>query len=67
MGVIHKFSDRNELCILPAKVEINEDKIVTATLNLQSYHELKDEPKPNIYFRFWIRPSAPFISMRKRG
>lgn len=66
-GVIHKFSGRNELCILPAKVEVNGDNIVSATLNLQNYQEYSSESKPNIYFRFWIEPSTSFISMRKKG
>jgi len=67
-GVIHKFSGRNELCVLPASIKIDEDgKIVTATLNLKPYNEYHQESKPNIYFRFWIKPSVPFISMRKKG
>ena len=66
-GVIHTFSARNELCVLPAEIKINEDKIVTATLNLKAYREYDQESKPNVYFRFWIKPSVPFISMRKKG
>lgn len=66
-GVIHKFSGRNELCVLPAKVEINEENLVIATLNLQSYQEYKQDSRPNVYFRFWIKPSVPYISMRKKG
>ena len=66
-GVIHKFSGRNELCVLPAEIKINEDKVVTATLNLKAYNEYVQESKPNVYFRFWIDPSLPFISMRKKG
>lgn len=66
-GVIHTFSGRNELCVLPAEIKINEDKIVSATLNLKGYREYEQESKPNVYFRFWIKPSAPFISMRKKG
>lgn len=66
-GVIHTFSGRNELCVLPAEIKINEDKVVTANLNLKAYNEYNQETKPNIYFRFWIDPSLPFISMRKKG
>lgn len=66
-GVIHTFSGRNELCVLPANIKIDEDKIVTATLNLKAYREYNQKSKPNIYFRFWIKPSMPFISMRKKG
>lgn len=66
-GVVHKFSGRNELCILPAKVEISEDKIITATLDLQPYQAAQIGSKPNVYFRFWIKPTIPYISMRKKG
>lgn len=66
-GVIHTFSGRNDLCVLPAEIKIVEDKTVTATLNLKAYREYIHELKPNIYFRFWIKPSVPFISMRKKG
>jgi hypothetical protein len=66
-GVIHTFSGRNELCVLPADIKIDEDKIVTATLNLKAYREYNQESKPNVYCRFWIKPSVPFISMRKKG
>lgn len=66
-GVIHTFSARNELCILPTEIKIEEDKIVTATINLKGYREFNNEEKPNIYFRFWIKPNTPFISMRKKG
>jgi len=66
-GVIHKFSGRNELCVLPADIKINEDKIISATLNLKAYREYKPESSANVYFRFWIKPVTPFISMRKNG
>lgn len=66
-GVIHTFSGRNELCVLPSDIKIDEDKIVTATLNLKAYREYNHESKPNVYFRFWIKPTVPFISMRKKG
>lgn len=66
-GIIHTFNGRNELCVLPADIKIEEDKIVTATLNLKPYREYNQGTKPNVYFRFWIKPSVPFISMRKKG
>lgn len=65
LGVIHKFRNRNELCIIPLKIEI-KDKIISVTLNLKSYQEYK-EKKTNIYFRFSIKPSIPYISIRKNG
>lgn len=67
LGVIHTFSERNELCVLPVEIKINEDKIVSATLNLKPYREHQQEERPNVYFRFWIKPDAPFISMQKKG
>lgn len=66
-GVIHTFSGRNELCVLPSEIKIEKDKIVSATLNLKAYREYNQESKPNVYFRFWIKPTVPFISMRKKG
>lgn len=65
-GVIHEFSGRDELCILPVNLEIKESKVVAATLNLQPYNTNNLESKPNIYFRFWINPNMP-VSMRKKG
>lgn len=67
LGVIHTFSGRNELCVLPATLKINEDKTVSVSLNLKNYREYQQVEKPNIYFRFWIKPDSPFISMRKKG
>ncbi|GAB2823904.1 hypothetical protein [Ferruginibacter profundus] len=67
LGVIHTFSGRNELCVLPAEITINEEKIVSATLNLKPYREYQQEVKPNVYFRFWVKPTMLFISMRKKG
>lgn len=67
LGVIHTFSGRNELCVLPVTLNISEDKVVSITLNLKNYREYNQETKPNIYFRFWIKPETPFISMRKKG
>lgn len=66
-GVIHTFSGRNELCVLPADIKIDVDKIVSVSINLKAYREYEQESKPNVYFRFWIKPAVPFISMRKKG
>ncbi len=67
LGVIHTFSGRNELCVLPAEIKVDKDKIVSATLNLKPYREYQQVEKPNVYFRFWIKPTVSFISMRKKG
>jgi hypothetical protein len=67
LGVIHKFSDRNELCVIPVTVDKISDKLITATINLQPYIDYNSAEKPNVYFRFWIKPTIPYISMRKKG
>lgn len=67
LGVIHTFSGRNELCVLPTSLTISDDKTVSISLNLKNYRDYQQEEKPNIYFRFWIKPESPFISMRKKG
>lgn len=66
-GVIHKFSDRNELCILPVKFDRNNDKVITVLIDLQTYLTINSDDQPNIYFRFWIKPKTSYISMRKKG
>lgn len=66
-GIIHTFSGRNELCVLPADIKISEDKIIKVILDLKSYREYEQALMPNVYFRFWVKPSIPFISMRKKG
>jgi hypothetical protein len=67
LGVIHKFIGRNELCILPVKLLVEENKIISATINLQPYLDYNSDHNPNIYFRFWVKPSIPYISIRKKG
>ncbi|QGW28303.1 hypothetical protein [Phnomibacter ginsenosidimutans] len=67
LGVIHKFSDRNELCVIPVTIDKTSDKLITATINLQPYLDYDSAEKPNVYFRFWIKPTIPYISMRKKG
>jgi hypothetical protein len=67
LGVIYTFSGRNELCVLPVTLNISDDKIVSVSLNLKNYGDYQQKEKPNIYFRFWIKPESPFISMRKKG
>lgn len=66
-GVIHEFSDRNKLCILPVELKINDNNITTASLNLKPYIKNIQSEKPNIYFRFYIEPSVQHISTRKKG
>lgn len=67
VGVIQKFNSRNDLCILPASLNINDANTIFITLNLQPYIEYQSDSKPNIYIRFSIKPSIPYISIRKNG
>lgn len=65
IGVLHTFADRNELCILPVNITEPSDGIITITANLKPYY---DSPiQSNVYFRFYIKPSFSFISVRKKG
>ncbi|ATA68211.1 hypothetical protein CGC48_05950 [Capnocytophaga cynodegmi] len=65
IGVVHEFSDRNKLCILPVELKINGNNIITATLNLKPYNSQSE--KTNIYFRFYVEPNIQHISTRKKG
>lgn len=65
LGVIHTFADRNELCILPVNISKIADKIINVTTNLKPYYNTGTQS--NIYFRFCIKPSFSYISVRKRG
>ena len=66
-GVIHHFSERDPLGILPVKLEpLTNDKIIRVIIDLRS---LRDESvvKPNIYFRFYVEPTLIDVSTRKYG
>ena len=67
-GVIHEFSARNKLCILPIRLNRKpERKILEIIVDLTRYHHLEDKSKPNIYFRFYLEPIISAISIRKTG
>ncbi|WP_299550979.1 hypothetical protein [Seonamhaeicola sp.] len=66
-GVIHTFSNRNRLCLMPVALDKTRDQFITTTINLNSYRALPDEERPNVYFRFWVKPTISYISMRKKG
>jgi hypothetical protein len=66
LGVIHRFTNRDPLCILPISIKATA-QVLKVIINLQPYQQSSAEPKPNIYFRFWIRPKLAHISMRKKG
>ena len=67
VGVIHKFQNKEALCILPIKKTI-ERKIISVLIDLKPYkQECKNiETNPNIYFRFLIEPVEK-IPMIKKG
>jgi hypothetical protein len=69
-GVIHRFSERGKLCILPIQpAEVQHAKI-PITVNLQLYNQIvtpAGETKSNIYFRFCITPEKPYVRETKAG
>ena len=66
LGVVHVFNDRAPLCIQPIDIETH-DKIINIKTDLKIYNNYNFRSYPNIYFRFWIQPKIPFVSMRKNG
>ena len=68
-GVVHKFTTKDALCILP--VELEKDKnhpVINIKVTLDNYlSKYEGKEKPNLYFRFAITPSTKFISSRKFG
>lgn len=67
-GVIHEFSGRNSLCILPVSIEPNiGNKTLNIKVDLTSYKESCNQTKSNIYFRFYLEPSITAIATRKAG
>lgn len=70
-GVIHQFSGKDRLCILPVTF-INDfvNHKVTVQLNLNIYNQFNhpaNESRPNVYFRFCINPKKSQISIIKKG
>jgi len=67
-GVIQEFIEREPLCIIPIRSEINEtDKIVSISINLKSYKATQYNKPTNLYFRFYLEPNISDISTRKSG
>lgn len=70
-GVIHNFSGKDKLCILPVtftKDFDNHKVIINLNLNLYNqYNHPADEHRPNVYFRFCLNPSRSQISTIKKG
>jgi len=70
-GVIHKFSGKDKLCILPVtfiKDFVNHKVTVNLKLNIYNqFNHSPDEPRPNVYFRFCLNPNRSQISTIKKG
>ncbi len=66
-GVIHEFSSRNKLCLLPVqfdhKPEIGK---VSLKIDLTDYRK-KSDINANVYLRIGIEPSRESIATRKKG
>lgn len=65
VGVIHQFSNRQALCLLPINL-LRTGQRITISLDLAHYNALGNA-KPNVYVRFSIKPNVPYISTRKNG
>jgi hypothetical protein len=70
-GVIHQFSDRNTLAILPVTITTDYKKTrLLLNVNLNLYNNLQADPEkglPNIYIRFSVTPQGHLLSTRKKG
>jgi hypothetical protein len=70
-GVVHEFSGKNKLCILPivlTRDSINHQIKIRIDLNRYNQYQAEDgEAKPNVYVRFSVKPNLSFISTRKKG
>ena len=66
-GVIHEFSSRNKLCLLPVQFDHNpEIGKVSLKIDLTDYRN-KSEINTNVYVRIGIEPSTESIATRKKG
>jgi hypothetical protein len=68
-GVIHTFSEREDLCILPVSLKANyEKKTLSILIDLELFERFQQkQPKTNIYFRFSVKPKNALIATRKNG
>lgn len=66
-GVIHEFSARNKLCLLPVQLDQkNEIGKISLKVDLSEYHK-KSNIDANVYLRIGIEPSSESIATRKKG
>lgn len=67
-GVVHKFSGREPLCILPVELlSLDINGVLRIDINLTEYRKYKASKLPNIYFRYSLSPPTAAISTRKTG
>ncbi len=65
-GVIHKFSGKDELCILPVIIDNNyNDKKIQLKIDLEGYN--KKANGVNAYVRIAIEPTVGSVSTSKKG
>jgi hypothetical protein len=64
-GIVHKFQDRDRLCILPIDLNIQSNNRIDIEIDLSLYRAQCDNV--NIYFRFCINLKDSYISTRKPG
>lgn len=66
-GVICRFDEKDSLCILPIKIDIDAKKHIV-NLKLDTRHLKKhQESKTNLYFRFLLEARIDQLSTRKYG
>jgi hypothetical protein len=65
-GIIHKFDDRDPLCILPISTSIELNNQLVIDIDLKAYSQYT-KGKPNIYFRFCIKTKSMPLSTRTLG
>jgi len=66
-GVIHEFQERNKLCILPVKLEVDFPKHRVRIKLTQLDFSAKNLSGTNVYIRFAVKPNAYSISTKKNS
>jgi hypothetical protein len=67
-GVIHHFTERQPLCILPINTNVyNNDENYLLRIKVTLPDLSKFDNKPNPYFRFYIKPDTNSITTKKTG
>ena len=70
-GVIHEFSTKGKLCVLPIQLPgSSSNKKIPISVELNFYNQFLNNARsdvPNIYFRFCITPKISLIYEEKKG